>query len=293
MDDKLHVVITSVYGRTHTFSLSRRRLKSMAVLILAGVLVFGAAGFAGFGFSAQNLALQARAALLQNRLQSSLTRAHEYEARIAQQEKEKKELVQHALAELNQRSRAIESILSTVGVKINIEESDRNAGGPFTSTDDSSYEDLTLKVDQYLEAIQFIPLGAPLPGTITSKFGWRSDPINQRTAFHQGLDIRNSLGTKVMATADGVVAEKGYTSGFGNYIVLDHGNHFRTRFFHLEKSMVEQGQRVTRGQLIGYLGNTGRSTGPHLHYEIKYRGKSVDPLKFMRIARYVSLDKAE
>jgi murein DD-endopeptidase MepM/ murein hydrolase activator NlpD len=293
MNDNLHIVITSVYGKTHSFSFAKARLKSMAVLTLVVVAVFGVAGFIGFGFSVQHLALQARAAILQERLHDSLTQARKYEVLIAQQEREKEELMQHALTELNQRSRAIESILSTVGVDINIEESDSNTGGPYASPLDTRYEDLTVKVDQYLETIQFIPLGAPVPGTITSRYGKRPDPFNKRMAFHEGLDIRNRLGTKVMATADGVIAEKGYTHGFGNYLVLDHGNDFRTRFLHLQKSVVEQGDLVSRGQHIGDLGSTGRSTGPHLHYEINYQGKSVDPIKFMRIANYISLEKTE
>jgi murein DD-endopeptidase MepM/ murein hydrolase activator NlpD len=251
------------------------------------------AGFLGIGYSAQNMVLQTRMANLQDKLQNSQELTQKYEVTIAEQKKEKKELMQHALAELKQRSKAIESILSTVGVKIHIKESNDNTGGPYKSPMESRYDDLTLKVDQYLETIQFIPLGAPVPGTITSKFGKRVDPFNGRMGFHEGLDIRNHLGTKVMATADGVVVAKGYAHGLGNYVVLDHGNHFRTRFLHLRKSVVKRGERVTRGEYIGNLGSTGRSTGPHLHYEIRYRGKPVNPLKFMRIAKYISLNNTK
>ena len=130
-----------------------------------------------------------------------------------------------------------------------------------------------------------------MPGAITSRFGTRTDPFNQRKAFHEGIDIRNHMGTKIMATADGKVVGSGYSAGFGNYVILDHGNNFRTKFLHLKKRAVRWGEKVSRGQLIGYLGSTGRSTGPHLHYEINYRKKAVDPLKFMRIAKYISLDE--
>jgi murein DD-endopeptidase MepM/ murein hydrolase activator NlpD len=292
MKDELHIVITSVLGRTRGITIARRRLKSAAIFLLAVITLLTVAGFAGIGLSLENLTLQAKMYRLQKGLSQSQNLNKEYLEQLAAQEKEKEELMKNALAELDQRSRAIESILSTVGVDINIEESSKNAGGPFASPTDRHYEDLTLKVDQYLEAIQFIPLGAPVPGTITSKFGKRADPFSRRLAHHAGIDIKNHTGTRIMATADGTVATRGYNSSFGNYLVLDHGNDFKTRFLHLQKSIVKQGEKVSRGQVIGHLGSTGRSTGPHLHYEIIYQDKNLDPIKLMRIARYVSLNEA-
>jgi murein DD-endopeptidase MepM/ murein hydrolase activator NlpD len=291
MKDDLHIMVTSVLGRTHGITIARRRLKSVAVFILTIITVLTVAGFAGIGLGVEALILQGKVSRLQKGLNQAQTLNEEYLAQLAAQEKEKEELMENALTELDQRSRAIESILSTVGVDIHIEESSKNAGGPYASPTDRHYEDLTLKVDQYLETIQFIPLGAPVPGTITSKYGKRSDPITRRRAHHAGIDIKNRTGTKIMATADGTVVTRGYNSSFGNYVVLDHGNDFKTRFFHLQKSIVQKGEKVSRGQVIGHLGSTGRSTGPHLHYEIIYQKKNIDPLRFMRIARYISLNE--
>jgi murein DD-endopeptidase MepM/ murein hydrolase activator NlpD len=293
MNDKLHIVVTSALGRTRGITVARHRLKSVALLILAVITVLTVAGLAGIGLSMENLSLHAKVFRLQKGLNQSKALNEEYLEQLAAQEQEKEELMKNALAELDQRSRAIESILSTVGVDLHIEESSKNAGGPFASPTERHYEDLTLKVDQYLETIQFIPLGAPVPGTITSKYGKRADPFTRRTAYHAGIDIKNHTGTKIMATADGTVTAKGYNSSFGNYVVLDHGNDFKTRFLHLQKSIVNKGEQVSRGQVIGNLGSTGRSTGPHLHYEIIYQKKQLDPLKFMRIARYVSLNEAK
>jgi murein DD-endopeptidase MepM/ murein hydrolase activator NlpD len=292
MDDNIHVVATSVLGKTRGFTIARRRLKS--ILYLTGTLTvfLSVAGFAGLHSSAENLLLHAKVIHLQKNLADSQKRGQEYQERLAAQETEKEELMQNALAELDKRSKAIESILGTVGVDIKIEEDGRDTGGPFTSPMEQEYETLTLRVDQYLEAIQYIPLGAPVPGTITSRFGKRPDPFNRRMAFHEGIDIRNRTGTPVMATADGVVSARGYNQLSGNYLVLDHGKDFRTRFLHLQKSVVKHGQQISRGQVIGHLGNTGRSTGPHLHYEIQYLSNAVDPIKFMRIASYISLDEA-
>jgi murein DD-endopeptidase MepM/ murein hydrolase activator NlpD len=293
MNDKFHIVVTSALGRTRGIAVARHRLKSVALIILAVITVLTVAGLAGIGLSMENLSLHAKVYRLQKGLNKSQALNEEYLEQLAAQEQEKEELMKNALAELDQRSRAIESILSTVGVDIHIEESSKNAGGPFASPTEKHYEDLTLKVDQYLETIQFIPLGAPVPGTITSKYGKRADPFTKRMAHHAGIDIKNHTGTKIMATADGIVASRGYNSSFGNYVVLDHGNDFKTRFLHLQKSIVKTGEKVSRGQVIGNLGSTGRSTGPHLHYEIIYQQKQLDPLKFMRIARYISLSEAK
>ena len=154
-----------------------------------------------------------------------------------------------------------------------------------------SFENLTFKVDHYLDTIQSVPLGPPVPGTITSKFGKRIDPINKRMAFHSGIDIRNRRGTKIAAPADGKVVSRGYTRGYGNFLEIDHGGGFHTRYLHMKKSLVKRGEQVKRGQDIGLVGNTGRSTGPHLHYEIKYKDKAIDPIKFVRVAKYLSLEE--
>lgn len=286
-DDNLHIVITSAYGRTHTLSIAKGRFKSMVCLVMALLAVLALAGLIGIGFSGQNVALQSKVATLRNKLKKSQVLTQKYQTRVAKEKKEKEEMMQHAVAELKERSRAIESILKTVGVKVHIKESKRNIGGPYESLKGSRYKNLTLKADQYLKTIQSIPLGAPVAGTITSKFGPRVDPFNGRMAFHEGIDIANHVGTKIMATADGVVAATGHGHGMGNYVILSHGHHFRTWFFHLRKVLVKKGERVTRGKYIGELGDTGRSTGPHLHYEVLYKGEPVNPLKFMRIARYI------
>jgi murein DD-endopeptidase MepM/ murein hydrolase activator NlpD len=128
-----------------------------------------------------------------------------------------------------------------------------------------------------------VPLGAPVRGTITSRFGGRLDPINGQPAFHSGVDIRNNSGAKITAPGDGVVVANGYDKGHGNFIAINHGNRFQTRYFHLLRDFVKSGDTVTRGQVIGLVGNTGRSTGSHLHYEIRYRDKLIDPVKFIQV----------
>jgi murein DD-endopeptidase MepM/ murein hydrolase activator NlpD len=144
-----------------------------------------------------------------------------------------------------------------------------------------------LRTDRYLDTLQDVPLGAPVPGVMTSRFGWRTDPINSKRAYHRGVDIRGRMGTEVKATADGKVIRQLYDKGDGNFVLIDHGNGFRTKFAHLKKSLVKKGDLVTRGQVIGLVGNSGRSTGPHVHYEIHYDDKIVNPTRFVRINKYL------
>jgi len=209
---------------------------------------------------------------------------------VATLDEEKKTLLDVAVDKLNEKNQLMESILSTVGLDVQVEESEQNAGGPFTQITDKTPDDLIFKAERYLEMIQYVPLGAPVPGVITSKFGRRRDPINSRPAFHNGVDIRGRMGTDVKATADGKVYELGLDEGMGRFVILDHKNGFRTSFGHLKKILVKRGEEVHRGQVIGLLGNSGRSTGPHVHYEVHHQKKLVDPLKYMRIAQYVSGD---
>ncbi|NOR26105.1 MAG: peptidoglycan DD-metalloendopeptidase family protein, partial [Desulforhopalus sp.] len=139
----------------------------------------------------------------------------------------------------------------------------------------------------YLATVQNVPVGVPVPGVLTSRFGWRSDPINGKRAYHRGVDIRGQMGTEVKATADGKIIRQRYDKGDGHFVLIDHGNGFRTKFAHLQKSLVKKDDQVTRGQVIGLVGNSGRSTGPHVHYEIHYDDKIVNPTRFVRINRYL------
>jgi murein DD-endopeptidase MepM/ murein hydrolase activator NlpD len=117
---------------------------------------------------------------------------------------------------------------------------------------------------------------------LTSTFGVRSDPFHGGAAMHAGIDIPGPVGTPVYATADGVVGRAGVAGGYGNLVTLDHGKGIETRYGHLSKILVEPNTRVRRGQLIGLMGSTGRSTGSHLHYEVRIDGAAVNPVPFMQ-----------
>jgi murein DD-endopeptidase MepM/ murein hydrolase activator NlpD len=122
----------------------------------------------------------------------------------------------------------------------------------------------------------------PIEGTVTSSFGQREDPFNGEGAFHAGIDISAGFGTSVRAAADGTVDAASLMNGYGREVVIDHGHGVRTVYGHLSGFSVVAGQQVKRGQVIGYVGLSGRSTGPHLHYEVRVRNTPVNPHKYLR-----------
>lgn len=120
----------------------------------------------------------------------------------------------------------------------------------------------------------------------TSNFGIRSDPFAHTARMHAGVDIPGATGTPIYATADGMIAHAERMGGYGNMVEIDHGKGIATRYGHMSRLLVEPGTRVSRGQLIGLMGSTGRSTGPHLHYEVRIDGHAVNPVPFLTTADY-------
>lgn len=123
----------------------------------------------------------------------------------------------------------------------------------------------------------------PVEGRVNSSFGERQDPFNGEGAFHAGIDIGASFGSPVRSSADGVIETAGMANGYGREIVIDHGHGIKTLYGHLSGFAVMSGQHVSRGQVIGYVGLSGRSTGAHLHYEVRVHNAPVNPHKYLRV----------
>jgi murein DD-endopeptidase MepM/ murein hydrolase activator NlpD len=123
----------------------------------------------------------------------------------------------------------------------------------------------------------------PVEGHVTGSFGERIDPFNGEGAFHSGVDISSSYGHSVIAPADGIVLFADFLGGYGRAVVVDHGHGITTRYGHLANFAVARGQQVRRGETIGYVGLSGRSTGPHLHYEVRINDTPVNPYKYLRL----------
>jgi murein DD-endopeptidase MepM/ murein hydrolase activator NlpD len=150
-----------------------------------------------------------------------------------------------------------------------------------TEAKKESLTDLLSDLERQKNILAHTPTIRPAEGWISSKFGYRISPFTEKREFHKGLDIANRLGTPIIATADGVVTFVGTKGQFGKVVIIDHGHGITTRFAHLDKALMKSGDRVKRGDLIAQMGSTGRSTGPHVHYEVHLNGVPVNPEKYI------------
>jgi murein DD-endopeptidase MepM/ murein hydrolase activator NlpD len=220
---------------------------------------------------------------------------------------------QETLSELEdqvvERSEQVRGVLRLTGVSMSAltgPEADAEAGGPLVPQDLVAYlRDSNLnpafahRVAQVAARIgesrrlgdiaASTPLAAPVAVDYreTSGYGQRIDPFTGRVAYHSGLDMAAFERAPVVSTSPGVVVWAGTRSGYGNCVEIDHGHGFKTRYGHLRDIQVTRGERVAIGQRIGSMGSTGRSTATHLHYEVWFRGRSVDPVNFLRAGRHV------
>jgi murein DD-endopeptidase MepM/ murein hydrolase activator NlpD len=192
---------------------------------------------------------------------------------------------------LDGKARRMSSALGEIGVNVGKQDA---AGGPFVpvrAPTDANFEKQIAHVHQarahvehLTRTLAMVPIRRPVEGELdeSSGFGVRSDPFLGRPAMHTGIDFRGDSGDPVHATAAGTVVEAGWSGGYGRMIEIDHGNGLSTRYGHLSKIDVKVGQSIKIGQVIGEIGSTGRSTGPHLHYETRIDGDAVNPQKFLR-----------
>ena len=194
------------------------------------------------------------------------------------------------------KARRMRGILADLGLdlgKIAPSLPPRASGGPFVAATNniSAFERQVYRVklvrgqvERLTRTLGAVPIRKPMTGELewTSGFGMRSDPFIRAPAMHTGLDIRADTGEPARATAAGTVTMAGWNGGYGRMVEVDHGNGFATRYAHLSAIDVEVGQAVRIGQIVGRVGSTGRSTGPHLHYETRVDGDAVDPQRFLR-----------
>ena len=211
------------------------------------------------------------------------------EARVAQIEQR-----QEVLAAMLSGADVDPEVIAKLGYAIPADGKMLAQGGPFdTATKaDPTFKSLFTswkKLDSITDSAIAVPSDKPVKtAEFTSGYGIRSDPFRGRAARHQGIDLAAPQGTPIYATADGIVSEAAYNSGgYGNLVKLDHGRGIETRYGHLSTFLVRAGQRVVRGQQIGRMGSTGRSTGSHLHYEVRIDGRAVNPIPFMKSNEYL------
>jgi murein DD-endopeptidase MepM/ murein hydrolase activator NlpD len=143
------------------------------------------------------------------------------------------------------------------------------------------FEALLEQINKQRNLLAQTPAIRPTDGWVTSRFGYRKSPFTGRRELHKGLDISNRKGTPILATADGVVTSAAKKGLYGMTMVIDHGHGLSTRYAHLNKMLKKRGERVKRGDVIAQMGSSGRSTGPHLHYEVRLNGVPVNPTKYI------------
>lgn len=218
--------------------------------------------------------------------------------------REDKTRYEASLAQMGEQLAAIESVAGKLANAVGLKDipSDRPAGGAGTAllgtrpevfgeesaafekrmdNLDASFDRLEQAWGDRLRMLASTPSLAPVSGFFSDGYGWRRDPIDGSREFHKGVDIVAPIGTPVRAAADGLVTAAGRMAGYGSMIHLAHGYGMATRYGHLSRVAVAPGQRVKRGDVIGFVGSTGRSTGPHLHYEVFRAGNQVDPRKYL------------
>jgi len=201
------------------------------------------------------------------------------------------------------------SQLQTIGISPQLPTSTGLAsGGPFIAANpqlavhspSEEANNVLLALERFKQArlaLKTAPIHAPLikMGRISSGFGNRADPFNSARAFHSGIDYPNPTGTPVLSAGKGTILYAGWKTGYGKFIEIDHGNGLVTRYGHLSKILVRAGQRINAGDLIGKVGSTGRSTGPHLHFEVRKNNVAVNPAPYLRVgerlASFISWSK--
>jgi len=145
-----------------------------------------------------------------------------------------------------------------------------------------SLKDLNKKIDALIPYLEAYPSIFPVQGRVTSEMGWRKNPFNRRAdEFHSGIDFAADIGTDVIATGKGIVTFSGYNKGYGYLVTIDHGFGIETRYAHNSSLLVTEGEWVNRGDIIAKSGNTGNSTGPHVHYEVLLHNEPQNPRDFV------------
>jgi murein DD-endopeptidase MepM/ murein hydrolase activator NlpD len=211
-------------------------------------------------------------------------------ARVEQQQLQQAALVAQAL---DVRYQVTAAELHKLGIKAASPGQQGGVGGPFEAVANPTFKALFnswKKLDQLQDDVIAIPSDKPIKAevTFTSGYGVRADPFHAGAAMHPGIDLAGAYGTPIYATADGTVVRAGWNNGgYGNLVEIDHGRGISTRYGHMSAILVHEGDHVTRGEQIGRMGSTGRSTGNHLHYEVRIDGRPVNPIPFMKSTDYV------
>jgi murein DD-endopeptidase MepM/ murein hydrolase activator NlpD len=269
------IVVSHDGGKKRSFIVTSRLIKS--ALFSLCLIIVGVSTFAFIRWQINHRMQQSQAQRIEQ-LEASLNELHQMDTQIR--------------TLLGVRQRTSEDLEQGIGGRALMESTDSLQGTPpfipakslpiepledQIDLQEKSFAELLTYAQQKNNELAAIPTIWPVKGWISSGFGRRTNPFTGKREFHEGIDIVNALGVPILAPADGRVITTKKDPGFGLFLKVDHGYGYETVYGHLLKFAVIKGEWVTRGEIIAYLGNTGMSTGPHLHYEIHKNGKAVNP----------------
>lgn len=270
------IVCCNKFGWTKTWGVSRQRFQ--LVLGALGIFVLGAlfSFFLSYKFHGEAEDLRAqKQAEIDELLDAVEGMSHD----IIVDKKLEEKFIKRVLR-LEKKLVSMERMLSTKKQR----KTPQIGGRGFRTSDigNDYFNALEKDINRLDKALAVIPIGRPTSGTISSRYGYRKSPFSEAREFHGGVDFKGKTGDEVVTTADGVVEKAKYVKGYGKSVVIKHKKGYKTLYAHLSKISVTRGQKVEAGEKIGELGSTGRSTGPHLHYEIIRYGRRINPIKFIR-----------
>ena len=212
-------------------------------------------------------------------------------------EEEQNEGIETLAENAFQTADTIAEALAAAGLPVALDSGDDAVGGPLLPVEAGRmFEARVRELDEALDKLETVkaaaramPVHNPAPGQpVSSSFGVRRDPILRMPAMHAGIDFRATTGTAIRAAGAGVVIRAGWAGGYGRMVEVDHGDGLTTRYAHMSKISVRKGDKVETGDVIGKVGTSGRSTGPHLHYEVRRNGAAVDPLRFLKAGKKIA-----
>ena len=267
MDKNSLTITISDINKTKSYSISQL-MKKIGIFVAIFIILIISISFWSIGF------LNDKYNTLKETNSQQILILEKKKKALEEQNLKHSKQIQEKIKSINELSDKLEDIEEIVGIK---------------PTDDESLIQrvtlLKITSSQKTYMLQSIPNGYPLKHTsVTAKFGYRIHPITKKRKFHKGIDLKAKINTRVFATADGVIrfVDKRGKSNFGKTVIIAHNFGFETIYAHLNKPLVKQGDIIKKGQLIALSGNTGRSTGPHLHYEVRWASKLMNPIYFMK-----------
>ncbi|SFO26657.1 Peptidase family M23 [Cohaesibacter marisflavi] len=213
--------------------------------------------------------------------------------RLEQEMIDSKVILHNLLNDLRYKSDRVEKRIASLGIRVDVPAENAAVGGPYIPISDEYNHDqlaedaekVEIALDRFVQLknqVKKLPISHPLPsGRLSSKFGIRKDPFLNRMSMHSGIDVADRYGNSIRAAGIGTVTYAGPRSGYGIMVEVDHGNGVVSRYAHMSKALAKKGEHVNTGTIIGKVGSTGRSTGPHLHFETRVRGKAVNPYSFL------------